>query len=163
MEQFEPVAKSIVDMRETGAKIQVEQKLALTVNFRPTTYFAPDVWLRVVADVVVEKGKNLAVLDHKTGKKKPDSAQLRLSAAALFATKPYIQRITSCFLWLNDGTNTTEKFEREDAAGIWGEFLPRVRRMQTSILEDRMPPNPSGLCRSYCPVGRKLCDHCGQD
>ena len=163
MKQFEAVAEPVAAMRKTGANIQVEQKLALTVNFRPTTYFAPDVWLRVVADVVAEKGKNAVVLDWKTGKKKPDSAQLKLTAAALFSAKPYIQRITCSFLWLTDGTNTTERFEREDAGSIWAEFLPRVKRMETSIKEDRMPPNPSGLCRNYCPVGKRLCNHCGKD
>jgi hypothetical protein len=163
MKQFEAVAAPIAAMRKTGANIQVEQKLALNINFRPTTYFAKDVWLRSVADVVAEKGKNAVVLDHKTGKKKPDSQQLRLSAAVVFATKPYITNITCSFLWLTDGTNTTEKFLREDAASIWAEFLPRVKRMETAIKEDKMPPNPSGLCRSWCPVGRKLCDHCGKD
>ena len=66
MEQFEPLAAPVAAMRKTGANIQVEQKLALNPNFRPTTYFAPDVWLRVVADVVAEKGKNAVVLDWKT-------------------------------------------------------------------------------------------------
>jgi hypothetical protein len=158
--EFEHVAESILKGAQ-GAKLTAEGKLAITANFKLTTYFAPDVWLRVVTDFQVERKDRLVVGDFKTGKKKPDSTQLALSAATLFATKPYIQHITSCFLWLKDGTTTTERYTRDEAADIWQEFMPRVKRMEEAIKADKMPPRPSGLCRNYCPVGKRLCDHCG--
>jgi hypothetical protein len=162
MKDYEKIAAPVAAQRQTGAKIAVEQKLALTANFRPTEYFSKNVWLRSVADVILEKKDSAVVLDHKTGKKKPDSQQLKLSAAVVFATKPYIQKITCSFLWLTDGSNTTEKFEREDAPGIWQDFAPRVKRMEEAIKLQKFPPNPSGLCRKWCPVGKALCDHCGE-
>lgn len=158
--EFEHVAETIIK-GSAGAKLTAETKLAITANFQPTTYFAPDVWLRVVTDFQVERKDRLVVGDFKTGRKKPDSTQLALSAATLFAIKPYVHHITSCFLWLKDGTNTTERYTRDDAADIWQEFLPRVKRMEQAIKEDKMPPRPSGLCARYCPVGKKLCEFCG--
>lgn len=163
MKQFEPVAASIAAKRDTGAKIEVEQKLALNGKLQPTTWFGKDVWVRGITDVTITKGDTAVVLDYKTGKPTPDSAQLRLTAAMTFAHKPYVNTVVNSFLWLKTGDKpTTEIIKRDQLHEIWQEFAPRVRRMEIAHEEEKFPPKPSGLCRKWCPVGKALCEHCGE-
>ena len=150
--QYEPIAASICRKRDIGAKIVCEQKLALNKNFKVTTWFASDVWVRGITDVTIVKGDKAVILDHKTGKPKPGSGQLKLTAAITFATLPYINTITNSFLWLKSGTTTTETFQRDQAPEIWQEFMPRVQRMEEALKQDNWPKRPSGLCKSWCPV-----------
>ena len=55
----------------------------------------------------------------------------------------------------------TEVFTQDDKPVIFQEFAARVHRMETSEKKDDWPARPSGLCKSWCPVGKALCDHCG--
>lgn len=159
MEKFEPIAQTILHHAK-GGKLEVEQKLALNESLRPTQYFSKDVWLRGIADVTVTKGDVCFLGDYKTGKLVPDSNQLELSAAMMFAHKPWVKTIVNAFLWLKEGKTTQEVFKRENVPEIWQRFLPRVKRMVTAIEKDKFPPNPSGLCRNYCPV--HTCEHNGR-
>lgn len=162
MSNFEPVAATVVK-RAQGGKIEAEQKMALTKAFRPTTFFAKDVWVRGITDFTIQKGSTLFIGDWKTGKPTPESAQLRLTAAMTFAHKPHVKEIVNAFVWLKTGGITAERFTREDVPAIWQEFMPRVQRMEIALAENKFPARPSGLCREWCPVGKKLCEHCGKD
>lgn len=161
MKQFEPVAQSIAAKRDSGAKIECEQKMALNARFQPTTWFGKDVWVRGITDVTLTKGTTAIVLDYKTGKPTPDSAQLRLTAAMTFAHKPYIQKVVNAFLWLKikDEPPTTEVITREEIPDIWQEFAPRVQRLEIAVAENKFPKKPSGLCRAWCPC--TMCEHNG--
>ena len=88
---------------------------------------------------------------------------MRLTAAMTFAHKPYVKEIVNAFVWLKTGGITAERFTREDVPAIWQEFMPRVQRMEIALAENKFPARPSGLCREWCPVGKKLCEHCGKD
>lgn len=158
MEKFEPIAKTIASHAE-GGRMEVEQKLAISAQFQKTGYFDKNVWLRCVADVVVTKGDKAFVGDHKTGKIVPDSDQLALTSAVVFAHKPWVKSITNAFIWLKEGKTTSETFHREDVPSIWQRFLPRVTRIEESIKQNKFPPRPSGLCRAWCPV--HTCVHNG--
>lgn len=159
MAAYEPLVQSIVSK---GGKIEAEQKMALTRNLLPTTFFAKDVWVRGITDFTIEKNGKLFVGDWKTGKPDPDSAQLRLSAAMVMAQKPHVKMVINAFVWLKTGDITAEKFTRDDVPAIWQEFAPRVRRLEIAYEENKFPPKPSGLCRKWCPVGKALCEHCGE-
>jgi len=159
MEDYAKVADTLKAYGK-GKKIDAEQKLAINRNMNKTEYFASDVWLRSIIDVTIEADGHVFVGDYKTGKKNPDSGQLRLTAAIIFATRPWIENVTNSFLWLKDGTTTTEKFVRQDASEIWQEFMPRVKRMEESIRLGEFPKRPSGLCRNWCPV--HTCEHNGK-
>lgn len=162
MAGFEPLAQTVVE-RAKGGKIGAEQKMALTANFRPTTWFAKDVWVRGITDFTVEKGDKMFIGDWKTGKPTPESAQLKLTAAMTFAHKPYINTIINSFVWLKSGGTTNAVFTRDDVPEIWQEFMPRVQRLEHAMAENKFPARPSGLCAKWCPVGKALCDHCGKD
>jgi hypothetical protein len=159
MKQYEPLAAKIA-ARAQGCTVQTEQKLALTKDFKETTFFAKDVWLRSILDISIEKGTRAFIGDWKTGRKNPNSEQLQLSAAVFFATRPWIDEITNTFLWLQAGEATVEKFHRDDAPEIWQNFLPRVQRLEEAVALQKFPKRPSGLCRAWCPV--HTCEHNGK-
>ena len=159
LEQYGPIAARIAE-KAKGCTVATEQKIAMTKDFKETAYFAKDVWLRTILDLSIEKGTRAVIIDYKTGKKNPDSAQLQLSAATYFATRPWIDRITNTFLWLQSGETTTETFERDDAHKIWQDFIPRVSRLEQAVELQKFPKRPSGLCRAWCPV--HTCEHNGK-
>lgn len=159
IKQYEKMAHTVL-AHAKGGVVEVEQKLALNANFQKTTYFGKDVWLRNIADVVVTKGDKAFIGDWKTGKIVPDSNQLELGAAVIFAHKPWVKKIVNAFLWLKEGKTTTESYDREDVPAIWQKFLPRVARMTHAIEQDKFPPKPSGLCRAWCPCVQ--CPHNGK-
>lgn len=159
--QFEPYAQKVITAAQ-GGKLEVETELCLNKNFRPTTYFGKDAWVRAKSDVLVLKGDKAFNGDWKTGKPKPNSDQLKLSAAMVFAVKPTVNTVINTFIWLgSEAPPTTEVFRRDEVAAIWQDFMPRVQRMEEAYVGNKYPPRPSGLCRQYCPVGRQHCEHCG--
>lgn len=150
-----------VERAAVDGKLEAEQKLALNGQYRPTTFFAKDVYVRVITDFTVVKRGSAFIGDWKTGNPNPNSAQLRLSAAATFATLPFVEKITNSFVWLKTGQVTTEKFTRADVPAIWQEFAPRVQRLEIAHAEEKWPKKPSGLCRKHCPVPKSLCEFSG--
>lgn len=135
--------------------------MAINKYFKPCKWMANDVWCRGVIDIGVVGSKKAVVMDWKTGKRRPDSDQLELFAGMVFAHYPYIEEVKTGFIWLNSREIDTDEFHRDDRDQIWSNFLPRVKRMQRSHDEDKWMPNPSGLCKNWCPVGNKLCEYCG--
>jgi len=135
--------------------------LALNKHFQPTKWMAKDVWVRGIIDLGVVGSKEALLLDWKTGKHRPDSYQLMLFAAFAFAFYPWIDRVTTGFIWLKDSKFDKETFTRDQVTEIWNEFLPRIKRLELAFSDDRWQAKPSGLCKNWCPVGRNLCEFCG--
>lgn len=158
MERFESVAKELESWSDDWV---TEERFGLTENFEPTEFFGKDVWCRGVLDVYTVRGNRAFVADYKTGKMRPDLAQLKLFAAAIFHKYPHVRKIKTAFIWLNHDAKTLEDFDRDDLQFIWKYFLPQLRRLELAYEKDHWPPNPSGLCRAWCPVGKVNCDHCG--
>lgn len=158
--QYQPI---VTRLRAAKGKTFTEQKFGITESFKPTTFFAKDVWFRGVLDLTIVNPKVGVVLDYKTGKVKTDGDQLKLFAAATFAQHPYLETVKTGYLWLASNKTTTQDFQREELPAIWQEFLPRISRMVRAQEDDNWAPRPSGLCANWCPVGKKLCDFCGKD
>lgn len=140
----------------------IEERVALDKDLRPTTWMAKNVWVRGVVDIGVVGSEKGYFLDWKTGKHKPDHDQLKLFAALGFAMYPWVDTIVTGFVWLKVGKFDKEVFTREQLPKIWAEFLPRLSRMAAAYDKDKWTPKPSGLCRNWCPVGKKLCEFCGE-
>lgn len=138
----------------------VEQQIALTKDFKPTAWFGKDVWVRAVLDVAVVNGRKAMVADWKTGKRKPDSAQMKLFAGVAFELYPEVEIVDTTFVWLPDKKLDRETFKREDKSSIWQEFAPRVLRLENAHKTGDWPPRPSGLCRKHCAV--LSCEHNGR-
>jgi len=133
-------------------KLFVEQKYAITVDFGPTQYFAPDVWYRGIGDVVKIAGTRGTILDWKTGAIKVDSVQLMLMAQCLFSHFPQIKRVHTGYIWLKDDATTVETYDRTDMADSWIGLLDRVAQLEQAAATQDYPPKPSGLCVKWCPV-----------
>lgn len=158
MEKYGRYVKKI--MSYEGKRV-VEERVALTKDFRPTKWMAKDVWVRGIIDIGVVGSERAYLLDWKTGKRKPDSDQLMLFAALAFAMYPWIDSVVTGFIWLKEDKFDKQMFTRDQLPTIWSEFLPRLSRVARAYNEDKWTPKPSGLCRNWCPVGKNLCEFCG--
>ena len=161
-EKYSSYSGVVTLIRKTEGKKLVEQKFALTNTFKPTGYSAADAWVRGIIDLTVVNPKTAVVLDYKTGKPKLDQDQLKLFAAATFAAHPYVETVKTGFVWLAYNRIDSSEFSRQDVPLIWDSFLPRVNRLNQAMKTNEFLPRPSGLCKNWCPVGRNLCEFCGE-
>jgi hypothetical protein len=161
-QDFKKYQRYVDKILSREGKRVVEEKVALDKNLRPTTWMAKNVWVRGVIDIGVVGSEKAYLLDWKTGKRKMDSDQLMLFAALAFAMYPWIDKVTTGFIWLKEGKFDKEVFTRSQLTEIWGEFHPRLGRLAKAYAEDEWKPKPSGLCRNWCPVGKKHCEFWGE-
>jgi hypothetical protein len=149
MEMFQ---KYVDLVNKLPGNLQVEQKYAITKDFGPTTYFAPNCWYRGIGDVVKVGDTRAVILDWKTGAIKVDSVQLMLMALCIFAHFPKVQKVHTGFIWLKEDAVTMEEYDRADVADCWTGLLGRVTDLEAALKTGNFPPKPSGLCRKWCPV-----------
>ena len=142
-----------------GSTTHGELKAALNANYEPCDWFADDVWVRVIIDVIKTGDDSAFILDWKTGKRKPDLDQLALMAAVVFSQLPEMQRITAALVWTKSAKLDKKVYKREELPALWNRFLPRVERFQHAFKTTTYPAKPSGLCRRHCPV--ESCPHHG--
>jgi len=133
-----------------------EMKLALNRAFEPRDFFAKDVWVRVVVDLLIVRGDTAILVDWKTGKKKERWDQLRLAAAVLSRYMPEIKHFKLVFVWLKDQDISASSLEVGEMRSVWLEFLPRIKEMESAIATTSFPATQSGLC-GWCPVNS--CPH----
>jgi len=132
-----------------------EKQMAITKAKQPCDWFAIDVWLRGIADVLVVNNDVAYCLDWKTGKIKDDPTQLKLFAAMIFAHFPEVRRVKTCFVWLHHGDTTESEYSVNDLDNIWAELEPRFDRVQEAVELGVFKAKPSGLCR-FC-AARQIC------
>ena len=154
MTQWQPLANKLATLK--GEKFP-ERQYAVDRDFTPCDW--DKAWTRGIADLVVIQGANAAVMDYKTGKRKP-TEQLDLYAAYVFHHHPEVQKVTTGFVWLKDKKIDWQVRERADLATIWQDLLPRVRKLESAYERDSWPAKTSGLCKAWCPV--TSCDFNGR-
>lgn len=146
MEHWQPIADKIAKL--PGEKL-CEHKLALDRNFQPAEW--KNSWTRGIADVIVIHKDKAAVIDYKTGKRKP-SEQLDLYANYVFAHFPAVEQVTTMFVWLKEKKVDKKPITRNCVPEIWQGILPRVAKLESAYKRDSWVARPSGLCRGWCPV-----------
>jgi hypothetical protein len=157
LKHCEPIVQDILSR---DGQLLVEEKVALDVNLQPVTFFDKNAWCRGVIDVGKINERNGVLIDWKTGKRKPENDQMKLFAAFSFAKYPWVQKITTAFVWLKDNKLDKQVFTRnQDVPAIWAETMPRVQRLDNAYQRDSWPAKPNGLCKAYCPV--RACEHNG--
>lgn len=157
-DHYKPLADRF---REAPGEKLVEYRFGLTSDLRATEFFGKDVWFRGVLDLTILRPASAVIVDYKTGKRKVNLDQLRSFALAGFSLYPQVKTISTGYAWLQENKVDVEKFERDDAVTINREFSARVHRMELAEQNNQWPAKPSGLCRSWCPVGKANCEHCG--
>lgn len=156
MQAYEPWCQKILS---TPGKVLVEQQLAITKDFGPTTFFAKDVWFRAIGDVIKITAPVALIADWKTGKIVEDSQQLALAAACVFAHHSDVQMVRSEFIWLKDDASSRADFKRSDMPAMWRGLWPRIEALKAAHEGSNYPPRPGYLCRKWCPVVK--CPHHG--
>jgi len=146
MSQWENIAKKIDNLR--GEKF-CEIQMAVDKNFQPAPW--GNAWSRGIADVVVKHDDRVAILDHKTGKRKP-TEQLMLYAGYAFATYPEVNVVSTGFIWLKEKKIDSQVFTRREVPMIWQEFVPRVAKLERAYETGKWIERPSGLCNGWCAV-----------
>lgn len=163
MARYEPYAARFeAAANAMNADVKVELKLAITRDFQPCGYFDKrvDPWFRCVVDVGLFTPSVAMVGDWKTGKIKPDSEQLALTAATIFAHFPAVQYVSTLFLWLAENAETREDFTPTVMPAFWNRIWPRIAALEKAHNENNYPEKPSGLCKRHCPV--KDCPYWGK-
>lgn len=134
----------------------VERKVALNRKVQPCGFFDKDVWWRGVLDYHAIQGCVAQIVDYKTGKRKPNWAQLHLFAIWIFANYPKVSTVSMEFYWTSLELTDKELVHRKDVPALWAGVMPDLKRYAQSFKDDLWPENPSGLC-AWCPV--KHCQH----
>lgn len=128
-----------------------EYQMAVNADLQPVDWFASDVWIRSIADVLVVNGATAYCVDYKTGKVKDNPTQLQLFAAMVMWHFPQVTAVKTSFVWLkfNEVTNVT--YERRFLESLWNGLSPRFKKVQEVIDLGVFKAKPSGLC-PWCPA-----------
>ena len=147
----------------TPGELLVEEdcKWAITNQFIPTPWFAKNVWLRCIADAIKLDNEVALVVDWKTGKSlNGDPIQLILRSLMILLHFPKLQVVRSDFIWLQEGSQTTQVVYREEMPNYWAEIMPRVVKLQKAYEKEHFPPQPGRFCARWCPV--RSCEYHGK-
>lgn len=159
MAAYEPIVRRLLAQPSIRWS---EEQIALDRNFKRVAWFDNDVWVRGAIDLALGFASgNIALFDWKTGKNEPDKDQLKLFAALALSVWKEYDKASTAFIKLHHNKITSEVYTRDEVPGIWQEFQPRVARYELAFTEAKWPPKPSGLCKNWCPVGKRHCEFCG--
>lgn len=150
---LEPIAAPIANSKV--GQLFTETKLTLNPQFKPTGYFSPDAWVRVIIDVMRLDSHVAWVGDYKTGNPTFDKKQLKLTAAVCFQTYESLEQVTASYLWLKTGTPDSEVYRRQDTPQMWEEILQGPRRLQESVNTNTWPTKPGRNCK-WCKVNKQM-------
>jgi len=140
-----------------------EYKFGITAEMEPCDFFAKNVWLRGVIDLlVIDKESGTArIVDYKFGKSKnADPSQLQLMALAVFKLFPEIKIVKAGLLFCVEDKFIPSKYSTDDAPTMWMDWLPDVNRLAGAYKSNVWNARPSGLCKAWCPV--LSCSHNGR-
>jgi PD-(D/E)XK nuclease superfamily len=141
--------------------IEDQCQWACTREFKPTPWFAKNVWLRTQADAVKLDPPVALVVDWKTGKSlNGDPVQLILTSLMALLHFPDVHCVRSDFIWLQEDLQTTQVVYRNEARTYWIELLPRIKRLEQAVIDENFPPHPGRFCRRWCPV--RSCEYWGK-
>ena len=136
-----------------------EHQMAVNRQLQPVDWFAKDVWIRSIADVLIVDGDTAYCLDYKTGKVKDNPTQLQLFAAMVMWHFPQVNTVKTSFVWLKFNEVTNAKYERRYLDALWRALEPRFDKVQEVINLGVFDTKPSGLCpwcpaKGFCPDAR---------
>ena len=156
MEHYADRADRLALLRKKGVPVRVEQKLAMSEEFKPVGFFDGKAWFRGVLDVLVVGGTIARATDWKTGKMPDDGdaeyEQLALSAQLIFAHYPDVREVETEFVWLGYDDTTERTYKHDGMLPVWNKLWPQINVMKEAWRTTTYPPKPSGLCKHHCPV-----------
>jgi hypothetical protein len=129
-----------------------ECKLAVNTKLEPCGFFDSNVFMRGIIDVLHVNGTAATALDHKTGKKKMASQQMKMAALLIMLVYKHIESVRVAFSWLKVNQYDSDEFTREQIQYLWNEFIPEIKQYKEAFDNDTWPAKQSGLCKGWCPV-----------
>lgn len=137
-----------------GIEVLVENKLAMSSEFGPTSFFDGKTWFRGVVDALalLLQHRVAIAVDWKTGQVQPDYEQLGLFAQLIFARWPEVDHVATIYVWLGHDTHTLKIYSRDEMVPLWNKVMPEVKTLAEAWRTTTYPPKPSGLCIRHCPV-----------
>jgi predicted RecB family nuclease len=156
---IEPVLKVLENIK--GEKL-AEYRMGLTKDLEACEFFAPDVWFRGVADLLIIDGDSAHVVDYKTGKSSQyaDTKQLELMALAIFKHFPEVERVKAGLAFVVCEDFVKAKYDKKDEQLFWSRWLLETDRLAESFKNDVWNAKPNFTCRKFCSV--LTCEHNGK-
>ena len=136
-----------------------EVRMALNDELKPVDFFAADVFIRGVADlVIIDRDKKRAtIFDYKTGKATyPDPEQLELMALMVFRLFPEIEEVKAALLFVVHNKVIPAAYERKDEKAKWNKWEVKIANIENAQDSGVWNENPTGLC-GWCVV--RDCPH----
>jgi len=161
--KYEFMRKQLDKLKALDGDKYCEFKFGLTKEMQPCDFFGSNVWLRGAIDLlVVNTEKGIArMIDYKFGKSKnADMSQLQLMSLAVFKMFPEVQKVKAGLLFCAEDKMMPIQYEQSNAPTMWMDWLPEVARLEAAYENNVWNPNPSGLCKAWCPV--VSCTHNGK-
>ena len=142
----------------SGLEVKAEEELAVTKELVPCDWWHKDVFLRVKADVTLYGKTKAALMDWKTGKRRPKPFQLELGALSQFIHYPEIKSTKAAFLWLKEDASDTKTYTREqDYERILGKLIDKAKRIEEAAELDVWQAKPGYHC-NWCGA-KDICSY----
>lgn len=135
-----------------GAKL-CEVKLGVTETRDACGFFAKDVWLRTIADLVILQPTTAYVIDYKTSKsaRYADTKQLDLVAGAVFTHYPQINTVKSALAFVVSNDFVQKEHKKDLRTSYLNTFEPQLDRLRIAHDTGVWNAVDGPLC-AYCPV-----------
>ena len=142
----------------------VEQKMGITADLDPCTFYADNVWWRGISDLNIINLPVAYSVDYKTGSKKSvayaDKGQLELIALAIFTAYPEVMVVKAALFYVVAGAFIKDTYHRDDASKLWVKWIGNFNEMAAAYRNNVWNTKQSGLCYQHCPVLE--CPHNGR-
>ncbi len=125
-------------------------------------FFAPDVWFRGVADLLILNGDEARIIDYKTSKntKYADTKQLALMAACVFLNYPQVKVVRAGLLFVVCKAFIKETYTFDDRFKVFVTLSTLLNRRENAYESGVFNATPNGLCKKWCEV--LSCPHNGR-
>jgi len=156
--EFEYVHSALDSLLSIKGDRLCEYKMGLTENLKPCGFFAPDVWWRGIADLLILNGDKAFIIDYKTSKNTnyADTRQLDLLAGATFIHYPEVKKVKSALSFVVCKGFITKDHTVDMYKSYMSVFDSELERIEVALEKDVWNPVESGLC-GFCPV--TSCEH----
>jgi RecB family exonuclease len=145
-------AALVAELRGFSNKV-VERQWAYTREWHATTWFAKNVWVRVILDVgVLYDDMSAECIDWKNGKQRDDhTEQMELFALAMFKQVPKINHVTTRLAYLTDGGTELAEFAKAEEPALQAKWEARAITM---LNDTAHKPRPGQHCR-WCDFSKE--------
>lgn len=130
-----------------------EYRMGLTKELQPCEFFAKDVWLRSVADLLIVGEDTAYLIDYKTGKSQyADTKQLELMALCVFKHFPHVQYVKAGLLFVVSKEFIEAAYTLDKQQECWMNWFDELIRLENCYESDTWNPNPNFSCKKFCPI-----------